>query len=84
MQLIGLEEGAKLKPAWEELTTLKPLKLKVGIFKWTNFYTDNANGNVLWINTKNKTYTIASLAYLVFGTSGFLKNGPAKNGTGNY
>ena len=73
MQLIELKGQIKAHLG-RELPTLQTLKLKDWYFlNEPFFYTDNANGKVLWINTKNKTYTIASLAYLVLETSGFFE-----------
>ena len=73
MQLIELV-GQIESHLGRELTTLQNLKLKDWYFlNEPTFYTDNANGKVLWINTKNKTYTLASLAYLVLEASGFFE-----------
>ena len=73
MQLIELE-GHIEGHLGRELTTLQTLKLKDWYFlNEPTFYIDNANGKVLWINTKNKTYTLASLAYIVLEASGFFE-----------
>ena len=70
IELVGHIEGH----LGRELTTLKNLKLKDWYFlNEPTFYTDTVTGKLLWINTKNKTYTLASLAYFVLEASGFFE-----------
>ena len=69
MQLIELE-GHIEGHLGRELTTLQTLKLKDWYFLHEpTFYTDTVTGKLLWTYTKNKTYTLASLAYCVLDVS---------------
>ena len=66
IELVGHIEGH----LGRELTTLQNLKLKDWYFLHEpTFYTDTVTGKLLWINTKNKTYTLASLIFRILDVS---------------